>query len=50
VPTLQAVFYIVALVLLIVASFRPKIPVSLALLGAASALLAYSLPAIFGPH
>lgn len=42
----QAVLYILAVVLLIVAAFPIPSRVSLALLGAASALLAYSLPVI----
>jgi hypothetical protein len=43
---LQAVFYILAIVLLIVAAFPVPTRISLALLGAASALLAYALPTI----
>lgn len=44
--TLQAVLYIIAVVLLAVAAFGVPARVSLALLGAATALLAYALPAI----
>jgi len=44
--TLQAVLYIAAVVLLVLAAFGVPARVSLALLGAACALLAYSLPAI----
>lgn len=44
--TAQAVLYVVAVVLIVVAAFPVNSRVSLALLGAASALLAYSLPAI----
>lgn len=42
----QALFYALAVILLVVAAFGPPARVSLALLGAASALLAYSLPTI----
>jgi len=43
----QAVFYIVAIILIGLAAFGVASPrVSLALLGAAFALLAYALPAI----
>lgn len=42
----QAILYLVAVVLLVVAAFGVPARVSLALLGAAVALLAYSLPTI----
>jgi hypothetical protein len=44
----QALFYVIGLVLLVVAAFGVTARVSLALLGAASLALAYSLPAILG--
>lgn len=44
--TAQAILYVVAFVLIVLAAFPIKSPVSLALLGAASALLAYALPMI----
>ena len=45
--TIQAILYIAAVVLITVAAFGVRSGrVSLALLGAASALLAYSLPVI----
>jgi len=44
--TLQAILYIAAVVLITVAAFGVRTRVSLALLGAATALLAYTLPAI----
>lgn len=44
--TLQAVLYIAAVVLLVLAAFGVPARVSLALLGAACALLAFSLPTI----
>lgn len=42
----QAVLYLVAVILLVVAAFGVPARVSLALLGAATALLAFSLPTI----
>ncbi len=42
----QAVFYLIAIVLLVLAAFPIGSRVSLALLGAASALLAYCLPGL----
>lgn len=44
--TLQAILYIIAVVLLVLAAFGIPSRVSLALLGAATGLLAYALPAI----
>lgn len=44
--TAQALLYIAALLLLVLAAFGVPARVSLALLGAACALLAFSLPAI----
>jgi hypothetical protein len=44
VKTLVAVLYIVAVVLIVLAAVGVPARVSLALLGAATALLAYSLP------
>jgi hypothetical protein len=45
----QAILYLVAVVLLIVAAFRPQpASVSLVCLAGASALLAYSLPTLHG--
>lgn len=44
--TLQAILFIIAVVLLMLAAFGIPARVSLALLGAATALLAYALPAI----
>jgi hypothetical protein len=44
--TWQAVLYIAALVLLVAAAFGVPARVSLALLGAAFALLAYALPTV----
>jgi hypothetical protein len=46
VKVLIAVLYIVAVVLLLLAAFGVPARVSLALLGAACALLAFSLPAM----
>jgi hypothetical protein len=46
VSTAQAILLLIAVGLLVVAAFRPPLPVSLALLGAAVALLAYSLPTV----
>jgi hypothetical protein len=43
---LQAILYITAVVLLVVAAFRPPTRVSLALLGAAALALGYTLPTI----
>jgi hypothetical protein len=48
VSTAQAILYLVAVVLIAVAAFGVPARVSLALLGAACALLAYALPAIAG--
>ena len=42
--TIQTVLYLVAIILLFVSAFPISSRVSLALLGAATALLAYSLP------
>lgn len=42
----QAILYLAAVILLVVAAFGVPARVSLALLGAAAALLAYSLPTI----
>lgn len=42
----QVLMYLLAIVLLTVAAFGPAIRVSLALLGAAAALLAYALSVI----
>lgn len=44
--TFQAVLYLIAVILLVVAAFPVPTRVSLALLGAAAALLAYAAPAI----
>jgi hypothetical protein len=47
----QAAFYLLAIILLVVAALpisTGKVRVSIALLGAASALLAYSLPVFNG--
>lgn len=44
--TAQAILYLVAVILLAVAAFGVPARVSLALLGAACALLAFSLPTI----
>ena len=44
--TWQALLFIAAVVLLVWAAFRPAVRVSLALLGAAAGVLAYSLPVI----
>lgn len=44
--TAQAIFFLIAVILLCVAAFGVPARVSLALLGAAAALLAYSLPVI----
>lgn len=44
--TIQAVLYLAAVVMLVVAAFPVKSRVSLPLIAAASALLAYSLPSI----
>lgn len=46
--TAQAILYLVAVVLLVLAAVGVPSRVSLALLGAACALLAYALPAIAG--
>lgn len=46
VSTAVAVLYLVAVILLVLAAAGVPSRVSLALLGAASALLAYSLPAV----
>jgi hypothetical protein len=46
VKTVVAILYIVAVVLLCLAAFGVPARVSLALLGAAAALLAYSLPSM----
>lgn len=45
---LQLIFYLLAIILLVLAAFPIPTRVSLALLGAASALLAYSLPVLAG--
>lgn len=42
----QAILYLLAIILLVLAAFPIPSRVSLALLGAACALLAYALPAI----
>lgn len=44
--TIQAILYIIAVVLIVLAAFGIPSRVSLVLLGAATALLAYALPAI----
>lgn len=44
--TIQAILYIAAVVLLVLAAFGLPVRVNLALLAAATALLAYTLPAI----
>ena len=44
--TLQAILYIAAVILIALAAFGIPARVSLALLGAATALLAYTLPTI----
>lgn len=44
--TLQAILYIIAVALVVLAAFGIPSRVSLALLGAATALLAYALPSI----
>jgi hypothetical protein len=44
--TFQAILYIIAVALIIAAAFGINARVSLALLGAGTALLAYALPAI----
>jgi len=44
--TIQAVLYIIAVVLLVIAAFGVPARVSLALLGAGLALLGYTLPVI----
>ncbi len=46
--TAQAILYLVAVILLVVAAFGVPARVSLALLGAACALLAFALPAVAG--
>jgi len=46
--TIQAILYIVAVALLVLAAFGIPSRVSLALLGAASFVLAFSLPTITG--
>jgi len=43
----QAIFYLAAVVLLVIAAFRGPVRVNLALLGAACALLAFALPVIW---
>jgi len=48
VTTAQAILYLVAVILLVVAAFGVPARVSLALLGAACALLAFALPAVAG--
>jgi hypothetical protein len=45
-PLLQAILYITAVILIVLAAFGVAARVSLALLGAALALLAYALPTI----
>lgn len=44
--TVQAILYLIAVILLCLAAFGVPARVSLALLGAAAALLAFALPAI----
>lgn len=44
--TVSAILYIIAVILLVLAGFGVPARVSLALLGAACALLAFALPAI----
>lgn len=44
--TIQAILYLVAVVLLVLAAFGLPVRVNLALLAAATALLAYALPTI----
>jgi hypothetical protein len=44
--TIQAILYLIAVVLVALAAFGIPARVSLALLGAAAALLAYALPVI----
>lgn len=44
--TIQAILYIIAVVLLVLAAFGIPARVSLTLLGAGAALLAYALPTI----
>lgn len=46
--TFQAILYIIAIALIIAAAVGVRTRVSLALLGAATALLAYALPTIAG--
>lgn len=46
--TAQAIFFLLAVILLAVAAFGPSVPVRLDLLGWACAVLAFSLPAISG--
>ncbi len=46
--TAQALLYLAAIVLLVLAAFGVPARVSLALIGAACALLAFALPAITG--
>ncbi len=46
--TAQRIIYVVAIALLVLAAFGVPARVSLALLGAAAALLAFSLPTIAG--
>jgi hypothetical protein len=46
VSTAQAVLYLVAVILLVLAGVGVRAPVSLALLGAAAFVLAFSLPTI----
>jgi hypothetical protein len=44
--TIQALLYLVAIVLIVVAAFGPRGRINLALVGFAIALLAYTLPVI----
>ena len=44
--TIRALLYLAAIVLIIIAAFGVRTRVNLALLGAATALLAYALPVI----
>jgi hypothetical protein len=48
--SVQAIFYVLAVVLLVVAAFPLPTRVSLALLGAAAALLAYAWPVLSAGH
>jgi hypothetical protein len=45
-PLIQAILYLAAVTLIVLAAFRISTRVSLALLGAGCALLAFALPAI----